>query len=79
MSPLNNFSGILNVEYSHNGAMLNVGAFDLLTSLHFDWAGALDSEGCVCFLVVDVAGAVDKVSHVGLLRKLGVAGSVAAF
>ena len=52
---------------------------DLLAALQFEWTRALDREGCVRVLAVDIAGAFDKVSHRGLLRKaeaLGISGEL---
>ena len=52
---------------------------DLLTSIGHDWRTCIEAGGTVRVLAVDVAGAFDKVSHLGVLHKLmayGVNGSL---
>ena len=61
------------------GFRTRLGTSDLLAALQFEWTRALDSGGCVRVLAVDIAGAFDKVSHRGLLRKaeaLGISGEL---
>merc|ERR1711965_322758 len=45
------------------------GTSDLLTALNAEWAATLASGGCVRLLAADIAGAFDKVSHLGVLHK----------
>ena len=45
-------------------------AADLLTSLSHQWQLCVNAGGAVRVLAVDIAGAFDKVSHVGVLHKL---------
>ena len=47
-----------------------VSAADLLTSLNHQWQSCINVGGAVRVLAVDLAGAFDKVSHVGVLHKL---------
>ena len=52
-------------------------AADLLTSLTHQWLSCINTGGAVRVLAVDIAGAFDKVSHLGVLHKLrsyGIAG-----
>ena len=42
---------------------------DLLTKLHHEWSKSLASGGAVHVLAIDIAGALDKVSHPGVLHK----------
>ena len=54
-------------------------AADLLTSLNHQWLSCLNTGGAVRVLAVDIAGAFDKVSHIGVLHKLrayGIAGTL---
>ena len=54
-------------------------AADLITALNREWLTTLDKGGAVRLLDVDIAGAFDKVSHVGVLHKLSPYGGHAAF
>ena len=47
-----------------------IGAADLLTSLHHEWVTEMGKGGTVNVLAIDIAGAFDKVSHLGLLAKI---------
>ena len=61
------------------GFRRGLGTVDLLTILHHDWASETGSGGCADVLAVDIAGAFDRVSHIGLLHKtanLGLRGSL---
>ena len=42
---------------------------DLQTSLYHTWLEALDAGGAVRVVVVDIAGAFDNVSHLGVLHQ----------
>ena len=52
------------------GFRLGLSAADLLTSLSHEWQQCVNAGGAVRVLAVDIAGAFDKVSHVGVLHKL---------
>lgn len=61
------------------GFRKGLGARDLPTPLQHTWGQAVNNQGCVRVLAVDIAGAFDKVSHSGLLfklRRMGVSGSL---
>ena len=47
---------------------------DLLMKLYHEWAAAAASGGSAHVLAIDIAGAIDKVSHAGLLHKASVYG-----
>ena len=47
-----------------------IGTADLLTSLHHEWVTEMGKGGTVNVLAIDIAGAFDKVSHLGLLAKI---------
>ena len=51
------------------GFRRRIGAADLLTSLHHEWVNAVGSGGTAHVLAIDIAGAFDRVSHLGLLSK----------
>ena len=54
-------------------------AADLLTSISHQWQSCINAGGAVRALAVDIAGAFDKVSHLGVLHKLrsyGIAGTL---
>jgi len=58
------------------------GTSDLLTALNAEWAATLASGGCVRLLAADIAGAFDKVSHLGVLHKAeacGISGPLLAW
>ena len=42
---------------------------DLLTKLHHEWSKSLASGGTVHVVAIAIAGAFDKVSHLGVLHK----------
>lgn len=44
------------------------GTADLLTALQHEWVQTVAGGGCVPVVAVDIAGAFDRVSHVGLLH-----------
>ena len=46
-----------------------VGAADLLTSLHHVCGNEMGKGGTVNVLAIDIVGAFDKVSHLGLLTR----------
>ena len=52
------------------GFRSGLSAADLLTSLNHQWLSCINSGGAVRVLAVDIAGAFDKVSHIGVLHKL---------
>ena len=52
------------------GFRTGLGAADLLTVLNHEWQQTLNSGGAVRVLAVDIAGAFDKVSHLGVLHKI---------
>ena len=61
------------------GFRSGLGAADLLTALNREWLTSINTGGAVRVMAVDIAGAFDKVSHAGVLRKLssyGVGGSL---
>ena len=45
------------------------GTADVLTALQHEWVCTVADGGCVPVVAVDIAGAFDRVSHVGLLHK----------
>ena len=47
---------------------------DVVTKLHCEWSRASGLGGAAHVLVIDIAGAFDKVSHAGLLHKASVYG-----
>ena len=51
------------------GFRRRIGAADLLTSLHHEWVNAVGSGGTAHVLPIDIAGAFDRMSHLGLLSK----------
>ena len=51
------------------GFRRRIGAADLLTSLHHEWVNAVGSSGTAHVLPIDIAGAFDRMSHLGLLSK----------
>ena len=53
------------------GFRKGLGTGDLLTALHHDWATTVRPGGLVRVLPIDTAGALDRVSHAGLLHKVG--------
>jgi len=53
------------------GFRRGMGTADLLTLLQHEWALTAGNRGCALVLALDIAGAFDKVSHTGLLHKLG--------
>jgi len=53
------------------GFRKNLGTADVLCSLHHAWSGIVGRGGAARVLAVDIAGAFDKVSHYGVLRKAG--------
>ena len=61
------------------GFRRGLGTADLLTSLQHEWSTTASQGGAVRVLAIDIAGAFDKVSHLGVLSKLssyGVAGNL---
>ena len=61
------------------GFRTRLGTGALLAALQFEWTRALDRGGCVRVLAENIAGAFDKVSNRGLLRKaeaLGISGEL---
>ena len=61
------------------GFRSGLGAADLLTALNREWLTPINTGGSVRVLAVDIAAALDKVSHAGVLHKLssyGVGGSL---
>ena len=46
------------------------GTADVLTVLQNEWAQTVADGGCVPVVAVDIAGAFDRVSHVGLVHKI---------
>ena len=60
-----------NLLSSHQfGFRAGLGAADLLTGLSHEWLTSINAGESVRVLAVDIAGAFDKVSHVGVLHKL---------
>ena len=51
------------------GFRSKLGTADLLTALHTEWLQSLANGGAVQVLAIDIAGAFDRVSHVGILAK----------
>ena len=51
------------------GFRRTIGAADLLTSLHHEWVNAVSSGRTAHVVAIDIAGAFDRVSHLGLLSK----------
>ena len=47
-----------------------LGTSDALQALQTAWESAVRCGGATCFLAVDIAGAFDRGSHVGLHRKV---------
>ena len=47
-----------------------IGVAALLTSLHREWVTKMGKGGTVNVLAIDIAGAFDKVSHLGLLTRI---------
>ena len=61
------------------GFRTGLSAADLLTHLSHQWLSCMNTGGAVRTLAVDIAGAFDKVSHLGVLHKLrsyGIAGTL---
>ena len=52
------------------GFRCGLGTVDLLTALQFKWTQVIGSGGRVQALAADIAGAFDKVSHLGVLHKM---------
>ena len=52
------------------GFRTGLGTADLLTSLNHQWLSCINTGGAVRVLAVDIAGAFDRVSHVGVLHKI---------
>ena len=52
------------------GFRRGLGTADLLTALQFERTQAMGSGGCAQALTADIAGAFDKVSHLGVLHKM---------
>lgn len=50
------------------------GTADVLTALQSEWVQAVASGGCAQVIAVDIAGAFDRVSHIGILHKAKAAG-----
>jgi len=51
------------------GFRRGLGTADLLTALQHEWVTTVGQGGCVHVLAADIAGAFDKVSHMGVLHK----------
>ena len=61
------------------GFRTGLSAADLLAHLSHQWLSCMNTGGAVRTLAVDIAGAFDKVSHLGVLHKLrsyGIAGTL---
>ena len=61
------------------GFRRGIGTADALQALHNAWVGIVGQGGAARILAVDIAGAFDRVSHVGILykvRKLGITGTL---
>ena len=56
------------------GFRCGVGTSDLLTALHCQWVENVALGGQVRTLAIDIAGAFDRVSHLGLISKLSMYG-----
>ena len=52
------------------GFRTGLGTADLLTSLNHQWLSCINTGGAVRVLAVDIAGAFDRVSHLGVLHKI---------
>ena len=52
------------------GFRTDLGTADLLTSLNHQWLSCINTGGAVRVLAVDIAGAFDRVSHLGVLHKI---------
>ena len=50
------------------------GTADIVAALQYEWVRAFGHGGCAQVLAVDIAGAFDRVSHIGLLHKAQAAG-----
>lgn len=67
---LMNFLEAHNVLSSNQfGFRRGIGTQDVLTLLHHQWSRVAARGGAVRVIAVDIAGAFDKVSHVGVLHK----------
>ena len=61
------------------GFRTGLSAADLLAHLSHQWLSCMNTSGAVRTVAVDIAGAFDKVSHLGVLHKLrsyGIAGTL---
>ena len=61
------------------GFRTGLSAADLLAHLSHQWLSCMNTGGAVRTVAVDIAGAFDKVSHIGVLHKLrsyGIAGTL---
>jgi len=56
------------------GFRRNLGTSDALGTLHHEWSECVGRGGAVRVVAVDIAGAFDKVSHLGVIHKLQVYG-----
>ena len=52
------------------GFRTGLGTADLLTSLDHQWLSCINTGGAVRVMAVDIAGAFDRVSHLGVLHKI---------
>ena len=52
------------------GFRTGLGTADLLTSLHYQWISCINTGGAVRVVAVDIAGAFDRVAHLGVLHKI---------
>ena len=60
---MNFFSKLGVISSRQYGFRKGLGTSDLLMKLHNDWSSTAASGGMVHVLAIDIAGAIDKVSH----------------